>query len=178
MRGKPTAQTKTGMPQSVAEVLSSHVVLELEGIDRMYLNMYVPRLQIVEDVLGFIRRHRGHKVASTAMAEPITRAFVASIERLLAANGIPLLNFEKGRRKEEIAARFRAAFKGEDGILLVGKAQEKCRVYRTEKRRNPRTGAVYAWIVKSSALVNHYYFYCVDRRFRAVFPEVLFVFPR
>jgi hypothetical protein len=106
MRGKPTAQTKTGMPHSVAEVLSSHVVLELEGIDRMYLNMYVPRLQTVEGVLGFIRRHRGHKVASTAMVEPITRAFVAGIERFVSANGIPLLNFEKGQRKEEIAARF------------------------------------------------------------------------
>ena len=119
------------MPQSVAEVLRSHVVLELEGIDRMYLNMYVPRLQIVEGVLGFIRRHRGHKVVSTAMVEPITRAFVSSIERFVAENGIPLLNFGKGQRKEDVAAQFRAAFKSEEGILFVGKAQEKCRVYRT-----------------------------------------------
>lgn len=29
--------------QSVAEVLAEHVVLELEGIDRMYLNVYVPQ---------------------------------------------------------------------------------------------------------------------------------------
>ena len=105
MRGKPTAHTQAGMPQSVAEVLRSHVVLELEGIDRMYLNMYVPRLQIVEGVLGFIRRHRGHKVVSTAMVEPITRAFVSSIERFVAENGIPLVNFEKGQRKEDLAAR-------------------------------------------------------------------------
>jgi hypothetical protein len=27
--------------RSVAEVLSEHVTLELEGIDRMYLNLYV-----------------------------------------------------------------------------------------------------------------------------------------
>lgn len=177
MRGKPTAHTQSGMPQSVAEVLRSHVVLELEGVDRMYLNMYVPRLQIVEGVLGFIRRHRGHKVASTAMVEPITRAFVSSIERFVAENGIPLVNFEKGQRKEDLAARFRTAFKGEEGILFVGKAQEKCRVYRTEKRRNPRTGAVYAWIVKSSALVNHYYFYCVDRDFGLLFLKFCSYFP-
>jgi hypothetical protein len=50
---------------------SDHVTLKLEGIDRMYLNVYIPRLQTVEGVLGFIRRHRGHKVASTAMVEPI-----------------------------------------------------------------------------------------------------------
>jgi hypothetical protein len=30
--------------RSVADVLSDHVVLEVEGIDRMYLNVYVPHL--------------------------------------------------------------------------------------------------------------------------------------
>jgi hypothetical protein len=65
--------------QSVAEILSKHVVLEVEGIDRMYLNVYVPRLQIIEGVLGFMKNHLGHKVASTKLVEPITRRFVAAI---------------------------------------------------------------------------------------------------
>jgi len=30
---------------SVASVISEHVVFELESIDRLYLNVYVPRLQ-------------------------------------------------------------------------------------------------------------------------------------
>jgi hypothetical protein len=33
--------------RSVADVLRDHVVLELEAIDRMYLNVYVPHLQTV-----------------------------------------------------------------------------------------------------------------------------------
>ena len=33
------------IPRSVAEVLAEHVNLEVEGIDRMYLNVYVPALQ-------------------------------------------------------------------------------------------------------------------------------------
>jgi hypothetical protein len=45
----------------------------------------------------------------------------------------------------------------------VGKAQEKCTVYRTEKRHNARTRKSYAWIVKSTALVNHYYFSLLSR---------------
>ena len=69
------------VPQTVAEVLSKHVVLEVESIDRMYLNVYIPELQAVEGALKFIRIHRGHRVASTHMVEPITRQFVASIER-------------------------------------------------------------------------------------------------
>ena len=31
--------------QSVAEILNDHVTLKVEGIDRMYLNVYVPTLQ-------------------------------------------------------------------------------------------------------------------------------------
>ena len=177
MRGKPTEKVGPGIAQSVAEVLRDHVILELEGIDRMYLNVYVPRLQTVEGVLGFIRRHRGHNVASTAMVEPITRAFVSAIERFVAENRIPVVNFEKGQRKDDVAARFRASFTEEEGVLFVGKAQEKCRVYRTEKRRNPRTGVSYAWIVKSTALVNHYYFYCVDRDFGPFFLKFCSYFP-
>lgn len=96
MRGKPAANLRPGAPQSVAEVLRDHVVLELEGIDRMYLNVYVPVLQAVEGVLKFIRIHRGHPVASTVMVEPITRRFVESIERYLRDNNIPLVTFEKG----------------------------------------------------------------------------------
>ena len=98
------------IPQSVAEILSEHVTLEVEGIDRMYLNVYVPRLQIVEGVLGFIRRHRGYPVASTRMVEPITRQFVATIEKFVRDHGIPLVAFEKGQRKEDVAAAHRADF--------------------------------------------------------------------
>jgi hypothetical protein len=144
---------RSGIPGSAAEVLQ-HVVLEVEGIDRMYLNVYVPRLQTVEGVLGFIRHHRGHKVRSTAMVEPITRAFVQAIEQFVADQQIPLITFEKGERKDDVAARFRRTFKGEEGVVFVCKAQEKCRVYRTEKRYNPKTRTKYAWIVKSTALVN------------------------
>src|SRR6266436_3799003 len=110
MRGKPTEKMKPGTAQSVAEILRDHVTLELEGIDRMYLNMYIPRLQTVEGVLGFIRRHRGHKVASTAMVEPITRAFVGAIDRFITENNIPVVNFEKGQRKDDVAARFLVDF--------------------------------------------------------------------
>jgi hypothetical protein len=89
MRGKPAEKLRLRTPQSVAEVLREHVVLEVEGIDRMYLNVYVPVLQAVEGVLKFIRIHRGHPVASTAMVEPITRRFVESIERYTQDNDIP-----------------------------------------------------------------------------------------
>ena len=32
------------LPRSVADVLADHVVFEIECIDRMYCNVYVPQL--------------------------------------------------------------------------------------------------------------------------------------
>jgi hypothetical protein len=165
------------VPQSVAEVLSKHVVLEVESIDRMYLNVYVPELQAVEGTLKFIRIHRGHKVASTLMVEPITREFVGSIERFAQNNNIPLILFEKGQRKDDFAKKQRKQFHQPEGVVFIGKAQEKCRVYRTEKRRNPKTKRTYPWIVKSNALVNHYYFYCIDEDFGPFFLKFCSYFP-
>ena len=177
MRGKPTERTQVGKRESVAEVLRQHVVLEVEGIDRMYLNVYVPVLQAVEGVLKFIRIHRGHPVASTAMVEPITRRFVEFIERFAQDNQVPMITFAKGQRKDDIANQRRAAFTKDEGVVFIGKAQEKCTVYRTEKRHNARTHKSYAWIVKSTALVNHYYFYCLDRNFGPFFLKFCSYFP-
>ncbi len=66
--------------RSVAEILSEHVSLALEGIDRMYLNVYVPRLQREAGVAGFFRFHRGHRFASSVLMDPISKAFVGKLE--------------------------------------------------------------------------------------------------
>jgi hypothetical protein len=62
-------------------------------------------------------------------------------------------------------------------VIFIGKAQEKCAVYRTEKRHNPKKNTSYAWIVKSTALVNQYYFYCVDENFGPFFLKFCSYFP-
>lgn len=176
-KGTPQPEPKSKLPQTVAEVLSDHVVLETESIDRMYLNVFVGRLQILEGALHFIRQQRKAKVLSTNAVEPMTRAFVQSIEQFVKDHQIPLVTFEKGRRKDEVAAELRAKFPHQEGVVFVGKAQEKCSVYRTEKRHNPKTNTSYAWVVKSTALVNHYYFYCVDESFGPFFLKFCSYFP-
>jgi hypothetical protein len=69
------------LPRSVAEILREHVTLEIEGIDRMYLNVYVPQLQREGGVASFFRFHRGHRFASSVLMDPISKAFVAALER-------------------------------------------------------------------------------------------------
>ena len=53
------------VPRTVAEVLRQHITLEVEGIDRMYLNAYMSDLQREEGVVWFLRHHRGYPFASS-----------------------------------------------------------------------------------------------------------------
>jgi hypothetical protein len=45
--------------RSAADVLAGHVLFELEAIDRMYLNVYQPRLQHGAEIAAFFVGHRG-----------------------------------------------------------------------------------------------------------------------
>jgi hypothetical protein len=162
---------------SVAEILEKHVTLEVEGIDRMYLNVYVPRLQWEQGVVGFFRQHPGQPVASSALMAPRSGDFVARIEAFTQQHAIPVVQFHKGQRKDDVMAEHLKHFQPHEGVVFVGKAQGKTPLFRTQKRRNPQTGCRYAWIVKSTALVNHYYFSCLDRDFGPFFLKFCSSFP-
>ena len=152
------------IPRSVAEVLREHVVLEVEAIDRMYLNVYVPHLQSVGSVVGYLRVHRGQRFASTTAVTPMTEAFVRNINQFVNHEGVDLIAFHKWQRKDDVTQKYLRQFREREGVLYVGKAQEKARVMRTERRRSRHTGGTYPWIVESTAMVNHYYFYCAGFR--------------
>lgn len=106
------------LPRSVADVLAEHVTLEVESIDRMYLSVYVPGLQYQRGVVGFFRDHRGHAFASSALMGPMTKAFVAAIHQSVKAEGVPLVGFRKGQRKDDVAREHLARFAGEEGVPL------------------------------------------------------------
>lgn len=165
------------LPQTVSEVLRDHVVLECESIDRMYLNVYVPQLQHVGGVVGYLRAHHGQRFASTVAVAPMTEAFVKAIDRFAAEHDIDVVQFAKWQRKDDLTQQYLARFRGTEGVLYIGKAQEKAQVMRTERRRNPQTGVTYPWIVSSTAMVNHVYFYCVDEDFGPFFLKFCSYFP-
>jgi hypothetical protein len=165
------------LPRTAADVLKDHVTLEVEGIDRMYLNVYQPRLQTDRGVAAFFRFHRGETFASSALMAPMSTAFIAAVDRFVEQEQVPLVTFAKGQRKDDIAQQYHAQFHGSEGIVFVGKAQEKTPVFRTEKRRNPETGQTYPWIVRSTAMVNHFYFYGLDEDFGPFFIKFCTYFP-
>jgi len=107
----------------------------------------------------------------------MSQAFVGAIEAFVAEHALSLISFEKGQRKDAVMAQHLARFPGDEGLLFVGKAQEKAAVCRTERRWNPQTGQPYPWLVRSTAMGNHYYFYAVDRDFGPFFLKFCAYFP-
>ena len=116
--------------KNVAEILHDHVTFELEAIDRMYLNAYVPALQTGGGLVYFLKTQLGVRVPSTVMVAPMSQQFVAAIERFVKTEGVDLITFEKGQRKDDVAKEYLATFEGDEGVLFVGKAQEKASVFR------------------------------------------------
>src|SRR5262249_19787262 len=136
-----------------------------------------PTYRRLEPRRGYLRVHHGQRFVSTAAVAPMTEAFVRNVEEFVAAEGVDLITFEKKQRKDDVTQKYLKDFKRSEGVLYVGKAQEKARVMRTERRRDKRTGATYPWIVQSTAMVNHYYFYCVDEDFGPLFVKFCSYFP-
>ena len=167
------------LPRSVADVLSRHVAFEIESIDRMYLNLYVPQLQRVEGVVGFIHGHLGQPIASTSVIAPMSRDFVARLAAFADSHGIPRIDFARGQRKDDVMHEHLAAFEAagrREGVLFIGRAQEKNTVFRTEKRR-AADGRSYPWIVRTTSVVNQFYVHCVDEDFGAFFIKFSSYFP-
>jgi hypothetical protein len=90
---------------------------------------------------------------------------------------VPIVEFKKGERKDDIANARRATFGHREGVVFIGKAQEKAAVVRTMRRRNPATGVTYPWLVKSTAMVNQFYFYIQDDDFGPFFLKFCSYFP-
>ena len=164
------------LPRTVADVLSEHVSFEVECIDRMYLNVYVPQLQYATGLVSYIHRQLGMPVASTAALAPVSEAFTRSVRSFAASCGIPWVDFAKGQRKDDVAQEYLAGFTGTEGVLFIGRAQEKVPLFRTRKRRRA-DGSSYPWIAAETGVVNQYYCYCVDADFGPFFLKFCSYFP-
>jgi hypothetical protein len=161
---------------SVAELQRENIVLELESIDRMYLNAYVPKLTSEKGIAGYFRGFLGHRFASTKSAAGKSEALVRAIMKFIAREKIALVRFEKGVRKDEVMKKALRKFRGQEAVLFVGVAQEKARVPRTIRKRFGEGGSI-PWIDYTRAMVNFYYFYCVEEDFGPFFIKFCSYFP-
>lgn len=164
------------LPRTVSDVVAEHVTFEVECIDRMYLNVYVPRLQYAGGLIGYLRDQLECPIASTAPLATITDRFGSAMRGFARDHRVPWVDFVKGRRKDDVMAEHLARFTAAEGVVFIGRAQEKTTLFRTEKRRDAE-GRAYPWIVKTTGLVNHFYVYAVDADFGPFFLKFCSYFP-
>ena len=163
---------------TVNDVLDGHVVLDIECLDRVYLNAYVPILQSSGQVVAFMTQHLGRPIPSPALMEKISTRFRRAVESFAASNGIPWVRFGKDDRKIDVMQPYLdlQATTGRSGVAAVGVAQEFQRVWAAYQR-DTQTAAPQYTFAKADRRVTCYYFYLWDEDFGPAFVKVCAYFP-
>jgi hypothetical protein len=156
---------------SLHSILQNHVSLSVSCIDRIYLNGYVPKLQTSGQLCYFLRDHLGFPLPSPALFRPMHDRFVHGVQDFAAAHQIPVVHFERGQRKDDIAAGYRAQFTEAEGVVFIGVAQERAISFKAQQASGP-LGGVHFTFSRQPVSVNHYYCYVQDPAWGPAFVKV------
>ncbi|GBE68242.1 hypothetical protein MFM001_47040 [Mycobacterium sp. MFM001] len=162
---------------TVNDVLDGHVGLDVECLDRIYLNGYVPNLQVGGQVVSFLTAHLGYPIPSPAILEKIGTAFRRAVDRFAADNHIAVVRFSKNDRKIDVMRPYlsRQAASGRAGVAAIGVAQEFAPVFTATKTGQAKS--VWFSFAMSQRRVTCYYFYVWDEDFGPAFIKVCAYFP-
>ena len=165
-------------PVTTADILDGHVTLDVECLDRIYLNGYVPSLQVGGQVVRFLAS-RGFPIPSPAVVERIGLKFRAAVRSFAGTNQIPLVKFVKGDRKIEVMRPHlaRQAATGRSGVAAIGWAQEFQRVATCTTTPARGGGAPHFGWDRADRRVTCYYFYVWDSDFGPAFVKISAYFP-
>jgi len=163
---------------TVNDVLDGHVALDIECLDRIYLNAYVPILQTSSQVVAFLSGHLGFPFPSPALFRQMGDRFRRSVMAFAEANDIPWVRFDKDQAKLEVMQPHlaRQAGTGRSGVAAIGVAQEFQRVW-TASEGKTSTGTPRWSFYKADRRVTCYYFYLWDAGFGPAFIKVCAWFP-
>jgi hypothetical protein len=163
---------------TVNDLLDGHVSLDVECLDRIYLNGYVPNLQVGGQVVSFMTAHLGMPVPSPAILERIGTAFRRAVSAFAEAGHIPVIRFGKNDRKIEVMRRHLAAQEatGRSGVAAIGVAQEFQNVFAATQRQGGN-GLPWFSFTKADRRVTCFYFYLWDGEFGPAFIKICAYFP-
>lgn len=170
----------SGTSCTVAELIDGHVALEIESLDRIYLNGYVPNLQVGGQVVTFLVDHLGNPVPSPALFAKIGERFRAAVKDFAEAYDLPLIRFAKGDRKIEVVRPLlaKAEREGRPGVVAIGVAQEFQNVFAGYKRPTPTPSGLPQYsFAKADRRVTCFYFYIFDDDFGPCFIKICSYFP-
>jgi hypothetical protein len=166
---------------TISQLLDGHVLLDLECLDRIYLNGYIPNLQVGGQVVTFLVEHLGNPIPSPALFHQIGDRFRAAVARFAKTDQIPLVRFGKDQRKAEVMRPYLEAAQaaGRPGVVAVGVAQEFQRVFSgyDRGRADGQPGPPRYGFEKAERRVSCYYFYVWDADFGPGFVKLCSYFP-
>jgi hypothetical protein len=154
---------------NVAEIITEHVTLDVQCVDRLYLNGYIPRLLTEGGVVAFLRHAGAAAIPSPAVFGQITDRFKTRLRAWCERSKIPWVEFPKGARKDDLVQPYRERFRG-TGVVLVGVAQERALAWTATKHQRGRW--VHFAFRRKSVCVNHYYVYVIDPDWGPAFLKV------
>ena len=114
---------------TIPELLDGHITLEVECIDRLYLNGYIPKLVTGPQLSMFMRFQLGKPVPSPAVLGQVSEKFREAVKTLAERENIPIYQFNHKERKDDIANTFRKQRQVRDGVVFIGVAQEKAQTF-------------------------------------------------
>jgi hypothetical protein len=165
---------------TVNDVLDGHVTLDIQCLDRIYLNAYIPKLQTSAQVVAFLSDHLGYPFPSPALFGKLGDRFRRSVASFAQANHIPWVRFGKndvGNKLETMHPHLtRQAATGCSGVAAIGVAQEFQRIW-TATEGKTATGTPRWSFYKADRRVSCYYFYLWDADFGPAFIKVCAYFP-
>jgi hypothetical protein len=156
---------------NVDEILKGHVTLEVECVDRLYLNGYVPTLATAGGLVSFLRDHLGKPIPSPAVLGQISSRFRDGVRAFAEAGSIPLITFAHGERKDDRANQLRRERPVRGEVVFIGVAQEKAVTFSGRPMKEKGTGW-FDFTRDKAVYVNHYYFYVDDAEFGPAFIKV------
>ena len=152
---------------SIPELLNGHVTLEVECLDRLYLNGYIGPLATSGGLVTFMREQLGKPIPSPVVLGQVTEKFRDAVKVMAEQQQIPIYQFDHKERKDDVANRIRQQRGVRDGIVFIGVAQEKAQAFQGKKIKGR-----FEYTRDKTVYVNHYYFYIDDADFGPVFLKV------
>ncbi len=163
------------------ELLEGHVGLDIECLDRIYLDGYVPNLQVPGQVSSFMTAHLKQPIPSPAIMEKIGTAFRRGVRAFAEAHQVPVVRFARHDRKQDVMRPYlqRQAGTGRAGVAAIGVAQEYQNVWSAYRREDRGYAGHQVWFsfTKADRRVTCYYFYLWDADFGPAFIKVCAYFP-
>lgn len=156
----------------------------IDCVDRLYLNAYVPKLQVGGQVVTFLTQHLGFPIASPALLEKIGNRFCRDVKAFAKEQGVPILPLKKpdrtrwdDRKLDHVRPYLeRAEADGRTGVVAIVQTQEFQWVF-SAKNRSSTPGVVSFDFVKEDRRVGMYYFYVYDAEFGPGFVTICTYFP-